>query len=89
VIRREHGGVPQREDVLEHGFIRLHRKGALPSYVEPPPQHVALPFRALEALVENIALPATLFEFGAEPSAAGQMPDEITNEPSEPAHRRR
>jgi len=86
VIRREHGRVPQREDVLEHGFIRLHRAGALPSCVEPPPQYVALPFRALEALGENITLPATLFEFGAETSAAGQMRDEIAKEPSEPGH---
>ena len=86
VIRRKHGRVPQGQDVLEHGVIRLHRAGTLPSRVEPSPQHVAPIFRALEALGENVALPATLFEFGAEASAAGQMRDEITNEPPEPGH---
>jgi len=76
----------QRKDVLEHGFIRLRGTSALPSCVEPPPQHVALPFRALEALSQNVAVPATLFEFRAETSAAWQMRDDITKEPLEPPH---
>jgi hypothetical protein len=86
VIRREHGRVPQREDVLEHAFIRLHRSGALPSCVEPAPQHIALRLRTLQALGESVALPAALFEFGAETSAARQMRNEITNEPPDPGH---
>jgi hypothetical protein len=86
MIRREHGRVPQRKDVLEHRFIRLHRAGALSPGAEPPPQHVAQPFRPLQALAENVALPAALFEFRAETSAAGQMRNNITNEPPEPGH---
>jgi hypothetical protein len=89
VIRREHGRVPQRQDVLEDGLIGLHRPGTLPSCGEPPPKHFALRFGTFQALVSNVKLPAALFELGAEASAAGQMRDEITNEPPEPAHGRR
>ena len=76
----------QWEDVLEDRFIGLHRARALPSCVEPPPQHVALPFRTLQALGENVAVATALFELGTEPPAAGQMRDKITNEPPEPGH---
>ncbi len=86
VIRREHGRVPEREDVFEHRFIRLHRAGALTSCVEPSPQHIALRFRTLQALGENVAVPAALFEFGAETPASRKLRNEITNEPPEPGH---
>jgi hypothetical protein len=86
VIRREHGRVPEREDVFENGFIRLPRAGALTSRVEPSPQHVALRFRTFQALGENVAVPAALFKFGAKTSAARQLRNEITNEPPEPGH---
>jgi hypothetical protein len=86
VIRREHRRVAQREDVLEHGFVGLYRADALPPGIESPAQRVAVSFRALQALGENVALAAALFEFGTQPPAAGQMPDKITNEPPEPGH---
>jgi hypothetical protein len=76
----------QREDVFEHGFVGLHRAHALPLRLEAPPQRVALSFRTLQARGENVALAAALFEFNAKAPAAGQMPDEITNEPPEPRH---
>jgi hypothetical protein len=76
----------QWEDVLEDCFIGLYRPGALPSCVEPPPQHVALPFGTLQALGEHVAVVSALFEFGMEAPAAGQMRDEITNEPPQPGH---
>jgi hypothetical protein len=86
VIRREHRRVAQRQDVLEHRFIGLGRAHSLPARVEPPPQYIALPFRPLQALGENVPVAKTLFEFGAKPPAAGEMADEITNEPPEPRH---
>jgi len=89
VIGREHGRMPQGEDVLEDGFIRLHRARTLPSCLEPAPQRVALRFRSVQALVKDVALPATLFEFSAKASTPGQMCDEITYEPTEPGHGRR
>ena len=86
VIRREHRCVAQGEDVFEHGFIGLHCAHALPPRLETPPQRVALRLRTLQTLGEDVALPAALFEFNAKAPAAGQMPDEMTNEPPEPGH---
>jgi hypothetical protein len=63
--------MPQRETVLEHGFVRLQRAGALPPCLEATPQHVALRLGAVQALVKNVALPTTLFEFGTETPTAG------------------
>jgi hypothetical protein len=86
VIRREHGRVPQGEDVLEHGLVRLRCAGALPPRVEPPPQYVAPRFGTLQALVKKVALAAAVFEFGTEAPTTGQMPNEVTNESAEPGH---
>jgi len=86
VIRREHRCVAQGEDLFEHGFIGLHCAHALPPRLETPPQRLALPFRTLQTLGEDVALPAALFEFNAKAPAAGQMPNDITNEPPEPGH---
>ena len=72
--------------MLEHHFIGLRCPHALPPRIEPPSQLVAVLFRPLQALEEDVALAKTLFEFRAETSPAGQMPDEITNEPPEPGH---
>src|SRR4029450_5487584 len=66
VIRREHRGMAQWEDGLGDCFIGLYRPGVLPSCVEPPPQHVALPFGTLQALGEHVAVVSALFEFGME-----------------------
>jgi hypothetical protein len=86
VIRREHRRVAQGEDVFEHGVIGLHCAHALAPRLEAPPQLVALPFRTLQAFGEHVALTAALFKFNAKAPAAGQMPDEVTNEPPEPGH---
>jgi hypothetical protein len=86
VIRGEHRRVPQGEDVFEHNFIGLHGAHALPPRLEAAPERVALPFRTLQTFGENVALAAALFEFNTKAPAAGQMPDEITNEPPQPGH---
>jgi hypothetical protein len=86
VIRRKHRGMAQREDVLEHRFVGLRRAHALPPCIEPSPQLAAMMFRPFQPLSEHLALAETLIQFGAEPPPAGQMPDEITKEASEPGH---
>jgi hypothetical protein len=75
-----------RHHLPKHGGIRLHRAGARSPGIEPAPQRVALFFRTLQTLGENVAVAAALFEFNPKTPAAGQMPDEITNEPPEPGH---
>src|SRR5262245_18622841 len=79
-------GVPRPHDLLEHQWVRLPRERALPPHVEPPPQHLALSLRTLQALNEHVALAAALFEFGIQPPAAGQTRHEITNELPQPGH---
>jgi hypothetical protein len=74
----------KRQHVLEHRFIRLRRDRAKPPRLETHAQDRSQPFGSIEALLQQIALPPALRQFGAQPPAAGQPGHDVAEEESKP-----
>jgi len=78
--------VPKRQHVLEHRFIGLRRTRSLAPRLEAAAKHLALPFGTVKPFVQQVALPAALFELGAQAPAARQASDHIPHDSGKPAH---
>jgi hypothetical protein len=86
MIRREHRRVTKREHMLQHRFIGPGRERAKTAGLEAPAQHVAQPLGSIEPLLQQIALPPALCQFGVEPSPSRQPGGHVAEKETEPAH---